>query len=63
MLDKNKIITYIDKRITALTERVERDFSGGFDGSDIKAFRELKSLKSAISRGEFEPEVWENDSI
>lgn len=54
MLDKNKLITDIQIRLTHLENRLNRDFGSGFNGSDILAIRELKYWLGAIRRNEYD---------
>jgi ribosomal protein S6 len=59
MLDKNKLLNSMKQRRDALQNRIERDFGGGFSGSDILVVRELTYWIKKIERGEFNVKVWE----
>jgi ribosomal protein S6 len=59
MLDKNKLLNSMKQRRDALQNRIERDFGGGFSGSDILAVRELTYWIKKIESGEFNVRVWE----
>lgn len=53
VVDKEKILAFMDKRMQALRIRIEKDFAGNLAGYN-EAFREVKYWKEAIERGEFD---------
>jgi hypothetical protein len=61
MLDKNKLLNSMKQRRDALQNRIERDFGGGFSGSDILAVRELTYWIESIERREFDYKENGND--
>lgn len=60
VLDKDKLVDFMDMRKMSLDSQITRDFTGGMQ-SRIFEQREVKYWKEAIERGEFDstiPEVY-----
>lgn len=55
VLDKGKIVDFMQKRKDVLYDHIIRDFCGGL-GDRLHAHNELKYWKEAIERGEFDKE-------
>ncbi|WP_080845639.1 hypothetical protein [Cytobacillus gottheilii] len=62
MIDKNKVVTHMERRLAALQDRRMRDFSGGTQ-SDIFAIRELEYWLSCFKRGVYDMKLWENEGM
>jgi hypothetical protein len=58
IMDKNKFITWASQRLETLSERIAKDFGGGLT-DDLGKYNELKMIKEAAERGEFDTKVWE----
>jgi hypothetical protein len=52
-LDKQKILNFMEKRMSTLQEQVNRDFGGGLSDRLAK-WQEVKYWKEAIERKEFD---------
>jgi phage head maturation protease len=52
-MNKELILDFMNKRMEALRERIERDYGGNLVGYN-ETFREVKYWKEAIERGEFD---------
>ncbi|WP_152966738.1 hypothetical protein [Sporosarcina globispora] len=57
-MDKNLFIKWATKRMEFLKDRIDRDFGGGLV-DDLGKFNEIKMIKEAAERGEFDIKVWE----
>jgi hypothetical protein len=58
VLDRKKLIEFMESRKAVLDEQVVRDFSGGL-WDRLSEQREVKYWKEAIERGEFDTELQE----
>lgn len=56
-MDKEKFIAWANKRIESLEDRKNRDFGGGLT-DDLGKYNEIKMIKEAAERGEFDILIW-----
>lgn len=57
-MDKSLFIKWATKRMESLKGRIDRDFGGGLT-DDLGKFNEIKMIKEAAERGEFDIKIWE----
>jgi hypothetical protein len=58
IIDKSKFIAWAEKRLESFDNRITKDFGGGLI-DDLGKYNELKMIKEAAERGEFDAVVWE----
>jgi hypothetical protein len=58
IMDKKKFIAWAEKRLESFDNRITKDFGGGLI-DDLGKHNELKMIKEAVERGEFDAVVWE----
>lgn len=56
-IDKKKFITWATKRLESFDNRINKDFGGGLT-DDLGKYNELKMIKEAAERGEFDVAIW-----
>jgi hypothetical protein len=56
-IDKKKFIAWVTKRLESFDNRINKDFGGGLI-DDLGKHNELKMIKEAAERGEFDTVIW-----